>query len=292
MTAEGLEERARYTLATNLSRLCTRAEAVEEQIRICISMLAESATRKDERPDTLYKKIMENAEGANAGHKAMVCACLCDAFSFRDQLIQLFDRRYSSAAEGISTGAAGRIAYVRNKRSDDIFLGISKSTKGAKAHYGATFGECCEAVVDGSCEYCLLPIENSSDGKLYSFYSLLDRYELKINKTVSVGNEDDSQTVVYALVGKDLRISSEGGQRLEFSLISENADFLSDVIRAACELGGAVSSIGTQPIEYDELRKRFYIAVDMKKDASPIPMALYMALEYMWATPLGIYSKK
>ena len=78
MTAEEREERARYTLATNLSRLCARAEAAEEQIRICIGMLAESATKKDERLDTLYKKIMENAEGATAGHKAMVCACLCD----------------------------------------------------------------------------------------------------------------------------------------------------------------------------------------------------------------------
>ena len=65
MTAEGLEERARYTLATNLSRLCTRAEAVEEQIRICISMLAESATRKDERPDTLYKKDGEKLANIN-----------------------------------------------------------------------------------------------------------------------------------------------------------------------------------------------------------------------------------
>ena len=289
MTAEERDGRARRALVSNLSKLYRRAAATEEQRRICVAMLAEYATKSISHVGTLYKKLVESAQGATAEQKAIMCGRLCDSSVMRDELIDFLDKRFSAGGEGVSEGAVGRIAYVRNKRSDDIFLSLSKSFKGARAHYGATFHECCEAVNDGRCEYCLLPIENSSDGKLYSFYSLLDRYELKINKTVSVGNEDDSQTVVFALVGKTVRLTGECGQRLEFSVISEDASFVSEMIRAADELGGAVSSVGTQPLEYDELRKRFYISVDMRENSSPIPMALYVSLEYPRATPLGIY---
>ena len=289
MTDEG---RAKKILLTNLSKLYARAEATEEQRRICVTMLAERVVGSSEQIDRLYSSLTSSVKGLSAEHKARLCACLWGESGMTDELMRFFDKRFSIISEKISESAAGRIAYVRNKRSDDIFLSLSKNTRGARAHYCVTFQECCEAVLDGRCEYCLLPIENSSDGRLYSFYSLLDRYELKINRTVSVGNEDDSQTVVFALAGKSVRLTGEHGQRLEFSVISENAGFVSDIIRAAQELGGVVSSMGTQPLEYDEVRKRFYIAVDMCENASPIPMALYVALEFPRATPLGIYTVK
>ena len=175
MTVGSQEEKARNTLAVNLSKLYSRAAATDEQIRICVDMLAESAAHEEEQVDAVYARLVRNAEGATAEHKARVCACLCESFEERDQLIRFFDKRFSPGAEGISQSAAGRIAYVRNKRSDDVFLSLSRNMKGAKAHYEATFTECCEAVMDGSCEYCLLPLENSSDGRLYSFYSLLEK---------------------------------------------------------------------------------------------------------------------
>lgn len=222
----------------------------------------------------------------DAKDKADICTTICSQLS-ADELehINLFDDGEETAA-----GTHGRIAYVRNKRNDDAFLSFSEIVRVAKASYMPSFSDACEAVFDNRCEFCILPVENNTDGKLYSFYSMMDRYDLKICHKVEISSEDGSESIGFALVGRSVNKSLRKGARMrfEFSVVREGADFISEVLGVADALGGRISSIGTQPVLYDDKSCRCYFAIDFLGQ-SPVPMALYMNLEYPGYTPLGLY---
>ncbi len=283
------ERRIKQTLFFNIAKLRERAEASEEQRRIYIRMAVKELAAETKRAEELYETFAEEIYRADAADKALLCRILLEEAELSDSAEALLGKRFLGT-ESADADAVGRIAYVRNRRSDGMFLNISRGVKGARAHYRSSFSEACEAVNDGKCEYCLLPVENNTDGKLYSFYALLDRYELKIRETVTSGNEDGGETVTFALAGKSLAAREGSCQRLEFSVIRDSGALLRDIITAADTLGGSVTTVGTQPVAYDEGRKRFFFSVDFPENVSPLPMALYVALEYPKATPLGLYA--
>ena len=187
-------------------------------------------------------------------------------------------------------GAQGQIAYVRNKRSDDAFLSFANRQRGAKPMYVGSFLEACESVFDNVCEFCILPIENSKEGKLYSFYSMIDRYELKICDVTLCETDDGSDGITFALVSRAVETGnvSNSSKRFEFSLIDEHTELLSDILLATNALGGKVISVGTQPVPYDELKTLYYFSIDFEGEGADA-LALYINEEYSKYTPLGLY---
>ena len=69
----------------------------------------------------------------------------------------------------------------------------------AKACYADSFSAVCEQVFDGQCEYCILPLENTQDGKLVRFYGLIEKYELKIALTCKVTTSDTRHFTIFGL---------------------------------------------------------------------------------------------
>ena len=284
--AEG--NRALDTVSENIRILDRRAEMTEKQSDICVEQLCRLV--KDENDDiySVWENFCERAGKADVAHKAALCRHICESPRYSAALIDML--AYGDA-EDVSAAASRRIAYVRNKRNDKIFLDFSDRIKGARAHYATSFSDACEAVFNGTCEYCILPVENGRDGKLYSFYSMMDRYELKIVQIIREDSEDGSESIIFALVGKTLSLPIKGGrgQMFELSVIHESADFVADVIAAVNSFGGRLKDVGTQPVQYDEPRRKFYFTVDLN-GASAMPLALYMTLEYAGYAPMGFYT--
>ena len=275
-------------ITSNIQLLEKRLRMTEEQKQISVDMMTRLIWENvaEAGLDAVWSELCASLGQPTAVDKTHMCVAICGCLS-ADRLdeIDLFD-----SGEPTELQARGRIAYVHNKRSDDAFLGFSKLIPVAKASYMQSFAECCEAVMDNKCEFCILPIENSTDGKLYSFYAMLDRYDLKICHKVHIAGEDGAESVGFALAGRRVGESDsrEDIMRFEFSLVGEGADFISDVLGVVDTLGGRISSVGTQPVPYDDRSRRCYFAVDMS-NAAWIPMALYMNLEYPAYTPLGLY---
>ena len=106
--------------------------------------------------------------------------------------------------EPIESFARGAIAYQHSIYADEAFLHFSRTMPAARAVYSDNFTGVCEQVFNGLCEYCILPLENTQDGKLVRFYSLIEKYELKIVLTCSVTTSDNRHSTVFGLCRRGL----------------------------------------------------------------------------------------
>lgn len=282
-------ERDKSVISANIAQLDHRLDDAREQREISIGLLCDRVCREraDRGIESVYEEICGTLGSPSSEDKALICSRIGGS-DFAAGV--LMERNLFGDGEPAEAGTHGRIAYVRNKRNDDAFLIFSEGIKGARAHYTPTFADACEAVFDNKCEFCMLPIENNRDGKLYSFYAMLDRYELKICRITEIENEDGSEATVFALVGRSVAAlrRKDVKVRLEFSVVGESAVVILEVLRAASRLGGTVSSVGTQPVPYDDRSQRIYFAIDIN-GVSAIHMGLYLSLEYHGYTPLGLY---
>lgn len=106
--------------------------------------------------------------------------------------------------EPIESFARGNIAYQHSIYTDEAFLHFSRVLPTARAVYSDSFSGVCEQVFNGLCEYCILPLENTQDGKLVRFYHLIQKYELKIELTCSVTTSDNRHSTVFGLCRRGL----------------------------------------------------------------------------------------
>lgn len=168
--------------------------------------------------------------------------------------------------DGESTDLS-RIAYQRSSYADAAYLAFAPLLSDPRASYVHSFPSACEDVYNGLCEFCILPLENSSEGQLSSFTRLIDRYGLKIAATADVSATDGSRTTCFALLRRaPLPLLGDGGspRLLEISLRPGRADSLSEILHAARLCGLTLSRINTRvdPDESDLLVHPIFSADD------------------------------
>lgn len=101
-------------------------------------------------------------------------------------------------------GSAGRIAYQRSNYADTAYLQFANTLTFPRAFYTHSFPDACEEVYNKLCEYCMLPIENSTEGSLNSFFRLIDQYNLKLAETCDITATDRSRTTRFALLRRNI----------------------------------------------------------------------------------------
>ena len=146
----------------------------------------------------------------------------------------------------LSERAAGKIAYVQNAYSDNAYLQFSRELIRPRAAYFDSFSDVCEEVYNGICEYGILPILHERDGKLFRFYALLEKYDLRIVCACDVPCiERDGVTVTrYALIRKTLPAVRDGAAtHMELILPAEDGEDLCDLLHAAHRLHTGVGEI-------------------------------------------------
>ena len=84
------------------------------------------------------------------------------------------------------------IAYVNNRFSQKAYSIFKEHVSNSKGYVYQSFNEMYDAVESGLCNCCIVPIENTTDGKLLSFYSIIERFDMKISLVCDVEAEDGS----------------------------------------------------------------------------------------------------
>lgn len=164
----------------------------------------------------------------------------------------------AESAEGmvtddISEHAADKIAYVQNTFADTAYLCFSAQLAHPRAAYFDSFSDVCEEVYNGICEYCILPILHDRDGKLFRFYELLEKYDLRIVCACDVPRtEKDGTTVTrYALIRKTLplfRAADRHAQHyLELRLPTDSSTSLCALLQAAQACRIVPERVDTRP---------------------------------------------
>ena len=196
-------------------------------------------------------------------------------------------------SESCDESARGRVAYVKNNFTSSAYLIFSKLIPSPRCAYFDSFDLICEDVHSGESEFCILPVETSTDGKLISFYSMIDRYELKILSICTVEHPGGSNFTKFALLGRSLKFpSAESTSGLKFELrISQSLSddtYISQIICAADVCGVALRRINSMPLPYSDSMISYYAVFDLNRSDLKTFLT-YLTLECPQCYAMGIY---
>lgn len=278
-------------LTSNLNEFQTRGDIANEQCTLTLYEIAKSIcdSHDDGEISEIVKKYTELT--AESSHVSRII--LCQELLLREKTYEYLNRIIAIGDnEKTAAGAHGKIAYTKNKFNDAAFEHLSLAVTSPKIVYTSSINGACEAVADGSCEFCILPIENSHDGKLFGFYSLLDRFELKICAACDIEGDGDSH-IRYALIGRSCREPDERIAKitpfvLEFFVLDSNGDFLDGLLPATKACNAQLLSIDARPVPYDPQSKKFILSFRVSGSDSLLLRTL-LALYYDSYSPIGLY---
>lgn len=199
--------------------------------------------------------------------------------------------RKSFMGEDVAAGSHGKVALVRNRYNELAFSCFSKVITRPKEVFSASFAAACEDVYDNRSEFCILPIENSQSGRLFGFYSMLDRYELRICAVCEPEADDNAEgNAKYALVGRAIpdRVPKNSRWCFEFSVISDSGSALSDISGVAYIFGARLIKIDSLPVEYDSGLQKYYFTFSLP-ETNISAFDLFLTEEYARYTTVGLY---
>ena len=143
-----------------------------------------------------------------------------------------------------------KIAYLQNTFSDKAYSRFSQNFSFIAAIYFTEFREVCEEVYYGRCSHALLPIYNSRDGMLMSFYRLILKYDLKIISVCNIKMTDES-VMRYALLSKNLprKLTSK---YIDISVVLTDSNSCGRLVSSLEILGAEVVMLNSYPLEYSD----------------------------------------
>ena len=194
----------------------------------------------------------------------------------------------------VSEEASERIAYLKNSYNDIAYMQFSSLLNSPRAAYFGSVTDVCESVYNGSCEYCILPVETSSDGKLLSFYEAILKYNFKITAVYDLQNENGYTR--YALVGKRLDVrhtnlrSKARNRYFEFVMTGNDALSLEDLLCAAGFCSLKLRRIDTLNINKERNSENAYVCPVFRVDGSDMNTFLsFLMIDCPDFIPIGLY---
>lgn len=213
-------------------------------------------------PKYFFKKTDVLSQHANMIEKAQSCRSVWLDVVLSEQICKRLTGRENFSLDDFFTesdegafDAKDRIAYQSNSYADAAYLRFSSLLNNPRMHYTNNFPAACEAVFDGRCEFCILPLENSSEGILNSFLRLIDRFSLCICATCDITSADHSRSTKFALLRRTLtpfRPEKGGKQYFEFSCPIDQSPSPSDILTAAELCALSLCRIDTHIRQTDE----------------------------------------
>lgn len=188
-----------------------------------------------------------------------------------------------------------RIAYLRNTYTDRAYSRFQSVLHHTQATYYSDFPGVCEALYYDRVSACILPMENSVDGKLLRFYSLLNKYDLRIAYTCSVTTEDTDVTTRYALLRKNVSVPHPAevdgyeGLYLECRVILWDEHPLAELLAAAARYHMTLTRVDTIPMDYSDGERTYDLILRCEEDGDMAAMLAYFYLCIPQFTLFGIY---
>ena len=286
------QKRDLSVITENIAALRKRGELNDEQKRISIELLANELYKSllmsdhGEKDDTLYSRLQALSDDFTSAEYIELLNVLLK----NSHLPQSFFPEPDDSFDVFSSKKAAKISYVKNNYIDAAFMRFSGLFENPKVSYGASFDEICEGVYNSVCDYCILPIENSANGKLLSFYSLIDKYDLKIFAVCDLDEGASGKRTRYALLSRKKLILLDKYARsyLEFSIVGDQSYMLSDILEAAGRASLKLYRIDSAPVPYDDMTFRFYHVFECAASA-PVPFFVYLNHKYPQHKTVGHY---
>ena len=196
----------------------------------------------------------------------------------------------------LTEDATDRIAYLQNSYTDTVYMQFSSLLNYSRATYFESITDVCEGVFNDNCEYCILPIETSADGKLLSFYEMILKYDLKINAVYDLYSNDNKNYTRYALLSKKLNIkkftkSKSKNRYFEF-LFSDTENLpLDDLLSVAKLCSFKLHRIDTLKENNEKSGKQSLICPIFRSDSSDLQTFLaFLKIDCPDFIAIGLYN--
>ncbi len=186
-----------------------------------------------------------------------------------------------------------RVCYMQNGYSDlaaEFFTPyLCTAQDGLSRVFSDSPEQACGEVEQGSAQYCILPIEDLSEGRLSGAERLIRRYDLHIAMSVSLM----PRGMVFALLRRSCcRIGTAGDGALSYELHSDESGIGTEqIIAAARLLGLPLRRADSRHAEYDTSRLlhslRFGVPEGGERGAELL--GLLLRLEKRDYAPVGFY---
>ena len=183
------------------------------------------------------------------------------------------------------------------KRARISYWYSNRFAKEAYHSFESLFDYCEESLMDSIGDVCesigeltpfgIVPITNSSDGRLLTFYRMIDKYDLKILSVCKIESPDTDSFTKFALVGKNvLDFDFPCVKKLEFTSIGQ----IFDLVSAIDLLGGKLGEITSIPSPYSETEFNNYLTVELGEAQMKV-FSLYNYLFIDDVDVIGFYSE-
>ncbi|MBR2388650.1 MAG: hypothetical protein IKB02_07785 [Clostridia bacterium] len=277
------------TLYDNVSELNERHKLVAEERKLFCDILSSYVARDAHNSEDLRALLFDAA--AKLADSSDVVELFCEAVSKSEFSLHSL-LKDALAYDVFSPSSSAKIVYVKNNNSDSAFVRFSSIFKNPKVSYKSSFDEICEDVYNGVGDFCILPIENANGVKLFSFYSLIDKYELKIFAVCDLYEGNSEHSTRYALLSRKVLAASFTENQtpfyLEFSIISDNGDELCDILSASKKCGLKLFRIDTVSVPYDDSRFSYHHIFECSQKTA-LPFLLYLNFKYPQHKNIGYY---
>lgn len=187
----------------------------------------------------------------------------------------------------------GNIACFKNAAFDKAYRSLSKYIPSSDINYYTDFNSVCEAVYDGKADHCILPIENSTDGRLDGFYNLISKYELFICLASDVMSDDENAKTRFALCGKNTEplISSkkESERYAEIYIRYDKENTISDIMFYSDFFGIKTVKADCVPSPYSDGEYDVHVTA-FAKESELVRLFLLFFLKQIRYSVFGIYA--
>ncbi len=139
-------------------------------------------------------------KGLSAVERALLLCRLCDLLGIRGL------RGMGTFFDDPSDDGSETVSYVRSSYADTAYRALAAEMADPKVLYAHEFSEACENVYYGRSAFCLLPVENTVDGRLAGFRSLMIKYGLKTVRVVRVKDDSLDGSTLFALLKRGVTV--------------------------------------------------------------------------------------
>lgn len=277
----------------NHNHIEKRMRLLSEQKNVVAHELAFSICNGVKNMPDVLASIRECSADMSISDKVSLCFAVYDFFEQKN-LLNFKHEFLPSISEPVPADALNKIAYMKSNYTDRAFGVFSSAIRTNRAVLVNSFALACEEVISGNCEFALLPLENSSDGILYSFYSLIENNGLNIFTTCEITDiYDDFKATRFALVCKNPTNATQIKNRsryFEFLNTLYGNISTSDILIAAKLCGMRLVMHNSLPVVYktEEYTDHFIFCA---KDAFLDVFLLFLSVFAKDYISLGIYAK-
>lgn len=255
-----------------------------------VSCAAHRYKNSDDALDFLKNAFFE--ENKSSVLAAVEKVTMCEEFlkAYKD-CTEYRKEIFFGTSDPYTEDAYGRIEYIGNNYTDEAFRCFSEMLGTSDALIVSSFNELCEDVYSGKSEYGILPVENTDNGKLLRFYSLINLYDLKIISVCSLKTSDNGRTD-FALVKRALDYPNaklKSPDVLEFLVKGIDHSSFMKILTASqiCSMDSyRIDTFRMSPSDDDFT---FCFTVKLSESSRTEEFLLYMSVDFPQYTPIGIF---